>query len=121
MDAAGHVETVVRDALDAAGHRKAVTTRDGRRMTSAQVSRNGGVLVTVPTVEYPTYGEAVAEWHLYLVAGPLDRPLEAFDRIDALLDALHAAELPITRAEPAAFSPIDGQPLPALDITMSDI
>lgn len=121
MDAAGRVETAVREALDTAGHRRAVATRDGRKMTSAQVSRNGGVLVTIPSVDYPTYGEAVAEWHLYLVAGPLDRPLEAFDRLDGLLDALLAADLPITRAEPAAFNPIDGQPLPALDITMTDI
>lgn len=75
------------------------------------------VLIQPPSVEYNTYSELTAEWTVYLVSPAAD-PYDAWDALDRMAEALRLP-LDVDRATPANFQPPQGNPLPALSLTLT--
>lgn len=104
-------------ALDAAGLDTATATMDAGLVPSA--ARNGVVLVTPPTLTFPTFAQLEATWTLHVVAGPPTDYLSAWATLDAIIQALFAAQLNMDEAEPGQFAQANGAPLPAYTITLN--
>lgn len=119
LEAAEVLVSDMRAALDAADLARVDVTLDGRRLAGRAIVQRGAVLVQAPSVKFETFGEGDPTFTAIVAAGPADRELDAWRRIDRILTALLAAGLPITEASPAYTQPVDGPPIPAYEITVT--
>lgn len=118
LDKARALVDDVQAAIDAAGLEKVTATVDAAHVASG--SRHGVVVVSPPELEFETFGgDADLTWELHVIAGPAENYLAAWERIDQIISALEASDLPLHRAKPGAWEPITpGPPLPAYTITL---
>lgn len=75
------------------------------------------VLIQPPNVEYGTYTQATARWTVVLVS-PLSDPLDAWDQLDAMAEALRLP-LDVDEAKPTNFQPPQGTTVPALVLSLT--
>jgi len=118
LDQADELVLAVRDALDAAGLDKVHATINAAEIPSG--AANGVVVVAAPKLDFATWADPVVEWELHAIAGPADNYLAAWRVLDKILQALHAAELNLKRAEPGGYAQLNGPVLPSYTITLND-
>jgi len=115
---ADELVATVAAALESAGLDKATATADAGHVPSA--ARHGVVLVTPPTLSFPTFHQVDTTWTLHVVAGPATDYLAAWATLDAILQALIDAQLNMDEAEPGQFAQANNAPaLPAYTITLN--
>ncbi|SDH16127.1 hypothetical protein SAMN04515691_2987 [Leifsonia sp. 98AMF] len=119
LDLAHELVEDVRAALDAAGLEDVHATLDAGEIPSA--ARAGVVCVSAPTITFESWSEPAMAFELNAVAGPADNYLAAWARLDLILNALHAGQLNLKRAEPGGFAQLNGPVLPAYTITTNDL
>lgn len=86
----------------------------------ASAARAGVALVMPPALRFPTSStEFDADWPVHLVAGPARDYVQAWQTLDQMLEVLLTEGFPITRAEPSAFQPQQGEQLPAYTLTIT--
>lgn len=115
---AEHLAAVLTSAID---DPDVLVTLDPTRVTGAR--RAGAVLISPPTLSYPAASTTIrdATFEVYLIAGSGAKPLEAWRRLDELLAAALTA-LPVRRAEPATWQPLNAPgPVPAYTLTTHPI
>ncbi|GAA1790900.1 hypothetical protein [Leucobacter iarius] len=105
---AERIAAILKAAPDTA---KATATVHDSAVASA--ARHGVALVTPPALTFPTAEEWSADWEVHLIAGPTGAMTQAWQKLDAMLDALEHSTLPITRATPATYQPATGGALSA--------
>lgn len=120
LEAAQTLANDIRHALDEAGLTDVPVTLEARKLSTAALVKHGGVLVTAPRIEWPTFGtDTDLTWTVVVAAGPPDRELTAWERIDTIIDALIDSFLPITHADPGQIRPADGPAVPAYELTVT--
>lgn len=86
-------------------------------------AQTGAILIQVEKVVFPhwTPSEPEAEFQVHVIAGPPDRPLVAWQRMDKIIAALHQGGLNIARATPSTFAPGTGPALPAFTLDLNPL
>lgn len=103
------------------GHAEVTITDDVRKLDKAKLLPGIIVLQPVPSLTFPAPGIVAISWQLLIVAGPADDVLAAWDRLDALLEALRVGGLHIESAEPGDYPrPDNPVPLPGYTVTVAD-
>lgn len=91
-------------------------TADLTEVPSALAGGHLVVAVRPPSLEVPGWREVIATWEVYLIAGPAEDQLSAWERLDSalfhLLDALDADEV-----RPDAFTDLQNATYPAFVLT----
>lgn len=75
------------------------------------------VLIQPPKMTFSTFTIVDAVWDLYVISGPVDDRMESWRLMDGVIDKMEFAHLPLDRAEPANFQPMQGPAVPAYYIT----
>ena len=83
-------------------------------------SRNGVVVISPPDLAFPTYTITDVTNEVTVIAGPPDNLLEAWRRLDAILEALRLGGLEMTGARADSFAVKDSQPIPGYSLTLTD-
>lgn len=109
----------VRAALDAADLEQVMATLDGINVGSGV--RHGIVVVSPPSFAFPTWAEPVVTWELHAIAGPATDYLAAWEKLDAILEALAAGHINIAKAEPGGFAQPNGPAIPSYTITLNPL
>lgn len=98
-------------------------TGDVRTLDRVIDTRPGIVLVTpAPALRFPALGVVECDWKVILAAGPADDDLEAWGRLDVILEALRDTDLAVhmTEAAPAQLArPDNPAGIPAYELTLS--
>lgn len=106
-------------ALEVAGLDKALATLDAAHVASG--SRYGVLVVSPGTLTFEDWGEPSMAWEVHVIAGPANDYLAAWDKIDAMIQALVVAQINLRSGEPGQFQPLVGEPLPAYTLTLNPL
>lgn len=102
-------------AVDALALDDTLATLDPGEALAAVQAGTSAVLIGPPAVEYDTDYHATATWQLLAVPGLADRQT-TWDRVDTLVAQLRQV-LDVTDARPYDWSPDNGVPLVAVEVT----
>lgn len=119
LEQAAKLVADVGDAFAAAGFDKATATTDALKVPSG--ARHGIAVVAAPSLTFPDWDEPAVEWTIHLVAGPANDFLAAWEKLDALLEALFVAQLNLKSAEPAGYETREGPVIPAYTVTLNPL
>lgn len=115
---AAELTAEIRAALDAANLRGVHVTVNPAEVVKAMPA--GVVVITPPDLTFTTFTITDSAWELWVIAGPSHDPLTAWDRLDAIIDAL-AEPLGLTAARSDAYQPLgDRPPFPAYVLTLTE-
>lgn len=95
-----------------------LVTLDG---SGLKPSTRAAVVIQPPEVQFPTFEEREMIWTLAIVAGPPDRPLIAWERLDPILTALEESGLNLRSATPATYGLAGSGTLPAYEVTLNPL
>ncbi|AMB58241.1 hypothetical protein [Microterricola viridarii] len=119
LDQATEYLDAIKAAMLAADLPDVLVTLDALKIPSA--ARHGVIVITPPAIEFPSYTQAEIDWELGLVAGPATDLERAWRQLDAMLDALTTAQLPLERADPGSLPQQGGPALPAYTVTLATL
>lgn len=117
IDAALVLLAELRTMLDAAELQKVIVSIDPLDIPSG--ARHGIVVISPPDLTFPTYSQTEAEYELSAIAGPADNVLAAWERLDAIIEALRIGGLSMVTARGDMFAPKNGPALPGYTITIN--
>jgi hypothetical protein len=119
VDRALELVDQLRELLDAAGLQDVMASMDANDVASG--SRHGIVLVSPAVLTFPNSYQVDVSWEIHLIAGPPENYLEAWKVLDQLIEVLaDGSRLPIDRAEPGQFQPLNGAPLWAFTLFLTE-
>lgn len=82
-------------------------------------SRQGVVVIAPPDLTFPTYAITEISHELAVIAGPPTDVPQAWSRLDAIIEALRVAGLPIAAARGDMFAVKTGPSLPGYVVTLN--
>lgn len=104
-------------AFAAAGLDKVTVTADAHLIESA--SRHGVLVFPAPDLNFITFEIYEATYEAVAIAGPADNLDHAWRTLDAMLEALFQADVPMTTATADTFAPPNSLPLPGYSISFA--
>lgn len=119
LEQAAKLVTLVGAAFTDAGLDKATATTNALHVTSG--ARHGIAVIAPPSLTFPDWDAPAVEWTVHLVAGPANDFLASWEKLDALLEALFAAQLNLKSAEPAGYETREGTVIPAYTVTLNPL
>lgn len=115
-----HAETLrdrLQAALNDADLTGATASLDARDIPSG--ARHGIVIVAPPDMTFPTFTQTEITHELAVIAGPADNLLKAWERLDAMVEAIRRAGFDLDAARGDMFKPLHGSPLPGYTLTLN--
>ncbi len=111
----------IRAVLAAAGETRVHVTLNTLEVESA--SRGGVVLIAPPDLAFGgPWGDVQAEYEVYVIAGPADNLLAAWERIDTIIQALVEGDINLRHGKPGGFHGAPTSPeLSAYILTLNDL
>ncbi len=111
----------LRTFLDSVGETRVHVTLNTLEVESA--ARNGVVLIAPPDLAFGgPWGDVQAEYELYVIAGPSDNLLAAWDRIDTIIQALVEGNFNLRHGKPGGYQGAPTSPeLSAYILTLNDL
>lgn len=108
LDRGQELVTAATAACLAAGLTKVIVTLDPRQAPSGY--NHGFIFVVPPRLEFTTWTETTETWTLHVAAGPWDDAHAAWRTLDAIIEALRAANINLASGEPAQMQVASGEP-----------